>query len=166
MVRPSFSMSAAAEVAKRVFDIAVDEIKPLDSYDDQNCLIKSKTKQYVLKISNTDFATDGLDMQNTALQALHEVGMPVPCPVACRGGNSAFISFATDKGVQFDVRLVTFLPGKLMGHAKSSYSPELLRSLGRTVGKVRYFSNMRHGFTCRSFACARLLFYVSHTRVG
>lgn len=47
----------------------------------------SGSKQYVLKISNSEFARGGLEMQNTMMNALHKAGMPVPRPVKrlCNG---------------------------------------------------------------------------------
>jgi Ser/Thr protein kinase RdoA (MazF antagonist) len=137
MVRPALTIENVQAVASGVFGVVAEKVKPLDSYDDQNALITTTAgEQFVLKISNTDFGTDGLEMQNQALLALHGAGMHVPCPVARKDNGKYIADFTDSAGKHFDVRLVTFLPGKLMGHAKQSYSPELLQHLGQTCGQA------------------------------
>jgi Ser/Thr protein kinase RdoA (MazF antagonist) len=135
-MRPELGADEARHVAATEFGINVSQVKALDSYDDQNFLLTvASGEQYVLKISNTDFSPDGLEMQNAALLALHGEGLKVPCPVTCTSGEN-ICKCVDSSGRSFDVRLVTFLPGKLMGHAKKSYSVRLLQQLGQTAGKV------------------------------
>jgi Ser/Thr protein kinase RdoA (MazF antagonist) len=84
MPRPTFDLSDAKRLALELFNVESSAVSMLDSYDDQNFLVKiASDAQYVLKISNTDFDTDCLEMQNAAMLLLHEKGLPVPCPIAC-----------------------------------------------------------------------------------
>ena len=63
-----------------------------EQYDDQNFLLRmggppDGSADFVLKISNTDFGTEVLDLQNCAmlLSAQHDLPVPVPQPCSCDG---------------------------------------------------------------------------------
>lgn len=75
-ISPSFSIEEAGFVLKTFWNIE-GSFKPLDSYLDQNFLIKdSEGKKYVLKIANIDTAEDELDLQNKALLFLQAKQIP------------------------------------------------------------------------------------------
>ncbi|MGE6220549.1 aminotransferase class III-fold pyridoxal phosphate-dependent enzyme [Nubsella zeaxanthinifaciens] len=75
-VSPSFSVEEAGFVLKKFWNIE-GSFKPLDSYLDQNFLIKSiEGKKYVLKIANINTAEDELDLQNKALLFLQAKQIP------------------------------------------------------------------------------------------
>jgi hypothetical protein len=89
MPRPAFELTEAKQLTFQVFGIESSTISLLDSYDDQNFRVETANDDgYVLKISNTDFDSDCLQMQNAAMHLLHEKGLPVPCPVACTKSDS------------------------------------------------------------------------------
>jgi Ser/Thr protein kinase RdoA (MazF antagonist) len=145
-MRPTFTPQHAAVVAEREFGVKPVRVSALDSYDDQNFLLHMElaeggdTPRFVLKVSNPDFATSGLDMQNQAMLRCQDHGLPVPqvqaCTAAADEGVARFICRCEDgsSGTAFDVRLVTYLPGTLL--AKAEQSPALLQDLGEVVARA------------------------------
>jgi Ser/Thr protein kinase RdoA (MazF antagonist) len=134
---PVFDQAEAKAIALDVFGLAVDEVSALPSYDDQNFKLYCGAKKYVLKISNTEFDTNALAMQNIAMVRLLDAGLPVPLLVPLKGqvpraGDNASATLGKYKG--FDVRCITFMPGTLL--AEANQTPALLQSFGATLGRM------------------------------
>ena len=104
---------------------------------DRNFLISvGGAPRYVLKIYHAGADGDALDFQNRALRHVltRDSSLPVPRPVADMKGREISLVTLAD-GSTRHVRLLEFLPGRLMGDLRP-YPPRLLSSLGGYLARL------------------------------
>lgn len=104
---------------------------------DRNFLISiDGAPRYVLKIYHAGADAEALDFQNRALRHIlaRDQALPVPRPVADTMGREISRAVLAD-GMSRHVRLLEFLPGRLMGELRP-YPPRLLRSLGGYLARL------------------------------
>ncbi len=133
---PRFSEQDAVRIARECYGLEGTG-KPLPSERDQNFLLRTKTGQeFVLKIANVAESREILDLQNKALThiAARAPSLLVPRVCATPAGEQIASTKAAN-GAEHFVRLLSYLPGKLLAHV-SPHTPELLRSLGRALGTL------------------------------
>jgi len=134
--RPGFTGSEAEAFARELFGVS-GSAAPLPSERDQNFfLVTESGDRYVLKIANGTEEEAVLQLQNRVMQHLCALsqGTP-PCPRVRqdRSGNT-IAPVAGKSGTKHLVRLLTYLPGRLM--ADLHHGPDLLRSLGGFMGRL------------------------------
>ena len=104
---------------------------------DRNFLISiAGAPRYILKIYHAGADGEVLDFQNRALRHVldRDRALPVPRPVADSKGREISVLAMAD-GSSRHVRLLEFLPGRLMGDLRP-YPPRLLRSLGGYLARL------------------------------
>ncbi len=127
---PSFSRVEAREIASKLYGLE-GNISPLPSERDQNFLLtEKKGSHFVLKIANPQEKRDILDLQNRAMQHVNKRMPSGTCPQLVPSVSGRKMETVEDKKKQVHfVRLVTYLPGKVLANVKP-HSPGLLFQLG------------------------------------
>jgi len=171
--RPKFSMNEAGEIAGNLFDLldSIKEIKELPSYQDRNFHITLESGQeYVLKISAVSEEYETLDMQNCAMHHLAANIEGHSSPVVYKSNNEVEIERIEDEeGNQHYVRLLSFLPGKILSQV-NPHASDLLVDFGRFIGSIsKAFIGFDHPAAHREFhwdlkrASAVIRNYSKHT---
>jgi 4-aminobutyrate aminotransferase-like enzyme/Ser/Thr protein kinase RdoA (MazF antagonist) len=127
---PRIGTGEAARVAGDVFGVEGD-VEELDSYLDRNFLIGRK---WVLKVANADESEATLDFQNRAMQAVAAVDGSLAAQVApsLAGRSIETLEIAGDRHC---VRLLSYLPGQLLGHARH-VDQGTWRHLGEQLARI------------------------------
>ena len=124
---PDFSIEDAALVLNNNWSIN-GTFKPLDSYLDQNFLVKTKEgKKYVLKIANVQTPENWLDLQNKVL--LHLASDQIPKTVGLSSGSEMLFY----KNHWW--RVLEFLEGTMISNVPF-HSDELLVNIGIFAGNL------------------------------
>ncbi|MGL5113076.1 MAG: aminotransferase class III-fold pyridoxal phosphate-dependent enzyme, partial [Flavobacterium sp.] len=124
---PTFSIEEAAIVLNDHWNIN-GSFKPLDSYLDQNFLVKTKEgKKYVLKIANEETPNNWLDLQNKVL--LHLQSTQIPKIVALHSGSEMLFH----SGHWW--RVLEFLEGTMLSNVPF-HSDTLLENIGIFAGNL------------------------------
>lgn len=91
--------------------------------------------EYVLKIANPAENPAETDFQTAALLHLERTDPSLPCPrVVCERGGTPHIRFVDETGNERSARLVTYLPGKLLGTVARSQRQRA--ACGRIGGRL------------------------------
>ncbi|MCI0691814.1 aminotransferase class III-fold pyridoxal phosphate-dependent enzyme [candidate division KSB1 bacterium] len=111
--------------------------RALPSERDQNFYLKTETgKEFVLKIANVAESREILDLQNHAMLHLAERVPLLAVPRVCKTtAGESITTITSNEGATYFMRLLTYVPGKLLAHVKP-HSPELLHSLGHALGTI------------------------------
>ena len=128
---PQFSMQKALEILALHWDIS-GNLKPLDSYQDQNFLVRCEDgTRYVLKIANAATPHEWLDLQTRILDHLQIQSpvLPLPRPIPTRFG----VEMVQAEGHWW--RLVSFLPGHMLSDVPFR-SAGLLHGMGHFAGTI------------------------------
>ncbi|XP_071794150.1 uncharacterized protein [Asterias amurensis] len=117
----------------KLYGWTIDVIKELQGYDDRNFYIKSSNEpsennEFVLKIVNSRDSSnfDLMQAQTNVLLYLSKCGIVCPTPVKNLSGKYCCLEEILDKtgkqpaGLKFMVRLMVFIPGKLV---RDHYQP-------------------------------------------
>ncbi len=132
---PPFSADDAARIARECFGLQ-GTLTPLPSERDQNFhLCTDSGQEFVLKIANATEQREILDLQNKAMQHILAHASSVRVPHVCRTAGEEIVTTRAADGAKHFVRLLSFVPGKLFAYV-NPHTPELLRSLGRTLGTL------------------------------
>ena len=141
------TVAVAQQLATSLFGIdPVESCKTLDSYDDANFLVigprgSEPSRPYILKIHNGCDSDPSrrpfIEAMNAVMQHVATRGILSNLPVPAVDGR--FIIDSSIGGSSFAVRLLTFVPGKLMSDV--SHSSGLLRDFGRLVSAIFGFLN-------------------------
>jgi 4-aminobutyrate aminotransferase-like enzyme/Ser/Thr protein kinase RdoA (MazF antagonist) len=127
LICPTFSIEEAALVLKDHWNID-GSFKPLDSYLDQNFLVKTKKgKKYVLKIANVQTPENWLDLQNKVL--LHLASNQMPKTVDLTSGEEMLFL----QGHWW--RVLEFLEGTMLSNVPF-HSDKLLVNIGNFAGNL------------------------------
>jgi 4-aminobutyrate aminotransferase-like enzyme/Ser/Thr protein kinase RdoA (MazF antagonist) len=127
---PSFTIKEAQDIAARWYGLDADAA-PLPSERDQNFLLtEKKGRRFVLKIANPQEKRAVLELQNKAFLHLKNRMSVGTCPALISSSAGYNIETVLDKqNKEYYVRLVTYIPGKVLADAKP-HSSELLFHLG------------------------------------
>lgn len=134
--RPRLTEEDASNLALEQFGIRTSSARELPSERDQNfCIASSAGERFVLKVANAGANREELDCQNQAMKHLRRILSTEICPgVYTTMTGQEIVAIAGEHGEHL-VRLVSWIPGIPLGEVKS-HSPELLESLGGTIGKI------------------------------
>jgi 4-aminobutyrate aminotransferase-like enzyme/Ser/Thr protein kinase RdoA (MazF antagonist) len=120
------------ELAREIFGITATA-RALGSNQETNLLLTAADASYVLKVANPAFGPDVLDLQNAAMRHLGAAGLCVPGPVTAPDGSD--VVTIDIGGSPHHVRLLSFVPGKLLSDAEHLAAPVLDR-FGRLVARA------------------------------
>jgi 4-aminobutyrate aminotransferase-like enzyme/Ser/Thr protein kinase RdoA (MazF antagonist) len=132
---PSFSSREAEAIAEQGFDVQASA-QLLESERDQNFRMRAKDgSEWVLKIANPAENPAILDLQTRALLHIAEIdpGLSVPRVKSTPDGAS-FHEISAADGRRFIVRLLSFLPGRLLDVA--TLHPVLARDVGAAAARL------------------------------
>jgi 4-aminobutyrate aminotransferase-like enzyme/Ser/Thr protein kinase RdoA (MazF antagonist) len=132
---PAFSADEAAVIAQQVFGID-SAAHALDSERDQNFRLDAADgRQWVLKITNPAEDPAVLDLQSQALAHIADVdpGLAVPRVRPALDGVASHEVEGAD-GRRFITRVLSFLPGELLGAVEAS--PALRQDVGAVAARL------------------------------
>ena len=119
-LRPVPTARALALVRER-YGFEPEATRLTGERDENFRLTAADGAQYVLKIANPAESAAETDFQTAALLHIEQADPTLPCPRVRRertGG--AYVRFLDEGGAERTVRLLTYLPGKLLGAARRS----------------------------------------------
>lgn len=116
------------------FAINPIEIKKLWGYDNSNYLVKTKDKQYVLKLYLKDTETFALvEAENEALLFLHKTNNKIfPKPIIFKDNSLVKIIKIEEK--ELVCRMLSYLEGELLGNVAPTKT--LYQSLGKFIAQL------------------------------
>jgi len=131
---PSFSFEEATALARDLYGLDVAASR-LPSERDQNFLLQDRSGgKYVLKIANSLEDRALLEAQQQAMARVAERA-PQGQRIAPTQSGALLSEIRSASGMRHFVWMVDWLPGVPLGDLKR-HSPELLRDLGRRVGRI------------------------------
>lgn len=149
---PKFSPRQAEGLARELYGIEASATG-LPSERDQNFLLNdSSGGRFVLKIANSSSQRDLLEAENAAMTHIGRANSTLRCPevLATLAGDELTMVPGAGAG-EYLVRMVTYLPGVLLGELKP-HSEGLLRSLGSFFAKLDgILQGFSHPGTVRHF---------------
>ena len=133
--QPTFSIAEAQRIADEYFGLQ-GKFKTLMSERDQNFRIETASgESYVFKISNANEDTGVVDMQCQTLAHLEAQDPALPVPRMVRTQNGALSDvYTTPDGVRHVVRVVHYLPGRVMGTVPNT--PGMRRNVGAMLARL------------------------------
>lgn len=133
---PNFTEQNACSIAEEQYGLQVSA-RQLPGERDQNFYLKaSNGKEFVLKIAYSTEDRDLLELQNKVMGLLEREAPGLSIPGVCATKSKKSITTVSgNNGVSYLVRLLTYVPGKLLAHVKP-HTPELLHSLGHVLGTI------------------------------
>jgi 4-aminobutyrate aminotransferase-like enzyme/Ser/Thr protein kinase RdoA (MazF antagonist) len=134
--KPFFTVEDASRIALGLYGLHA-EACALPGERDCNFHLKNGAGQeFVLKIAPAVEQIDAIDLQN---QALEHLVTRDPSLLLARlrvtAGGETIATVTSAEGVKHLVRVLTFVPGKVLAETKP-HTPELLHSLGSMMGKI------------------------------
>ena len=113
------------------------ELTELAGYCDVNLMLKSNTgERYIVKISCGLDSLRNLQMQNKAMQHLHDKGLAVPFALLNNQGSS-ISEIKNDQADCYNFRVLTYLSGVFYADSNTGDQQQnLWQSLGRFMGRV------------------------------
>ncbi|MFX0077422.1 MAG: phosphotransferase, partial [Candidatus Hermodarchaeota archaeon] len=143
--RPNLSDIEVLRLINDLYGIT-GSVQELPSERDQNFYVKTENgKEYVLKIANTFEEEETLDLQNKAMLHLEDLDDSERYPlVLLTKSNELIATYQKDDETSHFVRLVTFLPGKVLAEV-NPHNTELLYDFGCFVGTTSsYLETFTH----------------------
>lgn len=160
-IQPKVTTEEVYGLAQRLYGITIGELKEMISYDDRNYFItedknvknplitRSCQHGYVMKILNAHDSKkpEIIDAQNELMIHLGKQGIQCPTPIANVYGKH--FSIENIKGVNYVVRLLEFIPGKIFHQViKSNYlffqSGEYLAKVDRALKDFQHDAYKTH----------------------
>jgi len=125
---PNFDTNKIADIAMQLYGIEGD-ISPLNSFEDQNALIKTSHGSFVLKIANKRWPEEELRIQTLLLDHLKTAAPKTSWSQVVPNINGDTMT----KVNGFDVRLLTFIEGVIL--VDSERNSKLNYSIGKVLGQ-------------------------------
>jgi Ser/Thr protein kinase RdoA (MazF antagonist) len=123
MVAPSrpLPMKRVLDLVRQHYGLEPRATRLTGERDENFRLIQEDGTEYVFKIANAAENAAETDLQTAALLHIEKVDPSLPCPRVRRDRfDATHIRFLDDSGAERAARLVTFLPGRLLGAAARS----------------------------------------------
>lgn len=150
-ITPTFNQESLLSLLQHHYHLS-GELKPLESYCDQNFLLQAEQQCYIVKVANNAEKEIELTMQNAAMQHLSEKGLPVPQVLENSTGQQ-MTPIKDNLNNQFYLRVLTYLPGEFYAQIPpSNTSPPLWHHLGEFMANVVLgLSDFHHSGAFRYF---------------
>jgi 4-aminobutyrate aminotransferase-like enzyme/Ser/Thr protein kinase RdoA (MazF antagonist) len=147
---PKFSLEEAKELARGLYGLDAEAFA-LPSERDQNFLLQDGFgAKYVLKIANALEDRALLEAQQQAMERVADCA-PSRRRIAATQSGDLLTEIRSSSEMRHFVWMVDWLPGAPLGEL-GSHSPELLRDLGRTIGRIdRALADFDHPAIYRYF---------------
>jgi Ser/Thr protein kinase RdoA (MazF antagonist) len=123
MVAPSrpVELECAVALLRQRYGVAPRAVTRLTGERDENFRVTAQDgAEYVLKIANPAENPAETDFQTAALVHLERAAPELPCPRVLRGRQGETHIRFVDEGMERTARILTYLPGKLLGAAARS----------------------------------------------
>ncbi|HEV8600579.1 MAG TPA: aminotransferase class III-fold pyridoxal phosphate-dependent enzyme [Gemmatimonadales bacterium] len=132
--RPSFGLEEAREIARERFGLA-GQLVELPSERDRNFRITTaEGERFVLKLAHAEESPQVLDLQHRALEQIAERAPALTLPRLVRSQSGAELeTVRSSEGTPHLARVFSWVEGPEWARV-APHSPELLRSLGQTIG--------------------------------
>mgnify|MGYP001305087382 FL=1 len=131
---PSVPKAHAAKAARELFGLE-GKLKPLISDRDTNFRLSTNEGDFILKFFHPDEDPGVIDFQTQGLLHIQAQAPDLPVPHVRRTlTGEAMGHYTAPDGRTSIVRLLTWLPGKVLGDVKAT--PDLLFDLGSTVARL------------------------------
>ena len=134
----------AVALARDHYGLNVHAVRMTGERDENFRLSAADGTQYVLKISHTAEEPEVTELLTAVLLHVEQTDPALPCPrvLRARTGDTQ-VNFEDETGRPRRARLLSYLPGKLLGSSKRSEQQR--RSCGRIAGRLtkalRYFEH-------------------------
>ena len=147
---PKFSLEEATEIARDLYGIDAAAFA-LPSERDQNFLLQDRSgAKYVLKIANAAEERAFLEAQQQAMERVAGCA-PSQRRIAPARSGDLLTEIQSSSGMRHFVWMVDWVSGVPLGELRS-HSPELLRDLGRVIGRIdRALADFDHPAIYRYF---------------
>ncbi len=124
--RPNFDVTQADEIVKSLYGLS-SSLKELPSERDQNYhVVADNGEEYVLKIAARSEKRETLELQNSGMLHLSSANTGFESPIVRKSINDSDIETTKSiDGSTYFVRLVTYLPGKVLAKV-NPHSHDLL----------------------------------------
>lgn len=125
MVAPSVPVpiEGALALVRQHYGFEVRATRLTGERDENFRLTAADGAEYVLKIANPAENPAETDLQAAALLHIEKVDPSLPCPRVLRNRTGGtHVAFGDERGAQRTARLLTFLPGRLLGESTRSRS--------------------------------------------
>ena len=135
VAQPALSCARAAALARDDYGLEVHAERLTGERDENFRLTAPNGAQYVLKIANAAEDPAVSELLTAALRHVARADPALPCPrvVAARGGE-AQVDIADEAGARRTARLLTYLPGVLLG--ATPHSAQQRRACGRSAARL------------------------------
>lgn len=135
LIRPNFSEQIVLDLVKNEYGFT-GKLKEFPSYGDQNLLlIADNGEKYIVKIANKIEKKENLEFQNAVMNHLTNKNMDFSPQVIKSKDNHHVVTIKSDEEDIHYLRLVTFLPGKVLAQIKPHHNT-LLRKFGQFLGHL------------------------------
>lgn len=134
--RPTFTELDATRLAEEWYGLRATA-RELPSERDRNFHLQTATGEaFVLKIANAADARALLELQNAVMDRVAARAQAVRVPRVCTSrSGEAIVTVAAPDGTTHFMRLLSYLPGRVLARATPHTAP-LLRSLGEALGEI------------------------------
>jgi len=150
--RPKLDAEFVSDVVSSLYGLS-GNLSELPSERDQNFHLVTETgEEFVLKISATSEKRETLDFQTSAMNHLAgKSKSPITSTVQETISGDSISQIETPEGDSHFVRLISYLPGRVMSSVKP-HSPDLLLDFGRFIGSIsKGLVDFNHPATHRDF---------------
>ena len=144
VAQPPVSAARAVALARDGYGLEVRAERLTGERDENFRLTASDGAQYVLKIANAAEQPAVSELLTAALRHVAQVDPTLPCPrvVTAHGGGDQ-VDFIDESGARRTARVLTYLPGRLLGAAPRSARQRC--ACGRIAGRLsRALREFRH----------------------
>jgi 4-aminobutyrate aminotransferase-like enzyme/Ser/Thr protein kinase RdoA (MazF antagonist) len=131
---PAVSAEEAARLADRHFGVSGD-VRELGSTQEANFRVRGPDGDVVLKVANPAFSAAELDLQNQVMLRLAEAGLPFATPVPQPARDGSLVVEALAGGAPTHLRLLTFVPGRVLTEAAVLADP-VLQAVGGLAARL------------------------------
>ena len=150
--RPQFSLEDAVRIIFQVYGLETTA-EELPGERDRNYLLKKDgISVYILKIAATSEKRETLEFQNAALNHLAKLKLPFQSPHIIPSNTGEEITLVPDdEGNEHAVRLLTYLPGRVLAKV-NPHTSEFLKDFGTFIGSLsNALVTFEHPATHRDF---------------
>ncbi len=131
---PDVSLDEAARLAREYFGVS-GEVRELGSTQEANFRVRGDGRDVVLKVANPAFAAPELDLQNAVMSRLVAADLPVLTPVPLPALDGRLLVEATAGGQRTHLRLLTFVPGRVLSETLVLADP-VLHAVGGLAARL------------------------------
>jgi Ser/Thr protein kinase RdoA (MazF antagonist) len=128
-------LERAVELARERYGVQARAVRLTGERDENFKLTTAAGAEYILKIASPAEEPMVSELLTAALRHLEKTDPTLPCPrVVCARGGAPQVRFVDHLGVERTARMLTYLPGKLLGTTRGSAAQRA--ACGRMAGRL------------------------------